>query len=420
MRVLQAVHQFLPRYVGGTELYTAQLCHWLQAQGHDVAVLAGGDTGGDVTWEGIPVTTTPGGLHGPKGPGALFLSSFGNRQAEVAFQRLLAEFRPDVVHIHHLMGLSPRLPALAKAAGVPVCATLHDYWFLCPKSQLIDHRDTLCGGPQGGVNCARCAVDRLGRPHLMPLAPLAAPLFASRQARVRRAFAACDLLMTPSRFVADVAREAGLPPDRMLPVDFGIDASAPLPRVERAPGDPLRVAYLGSIDESKGVHVLLEACRILDPRAADVAVYGNLATANGGYQLRMRRLAARTPYGEALLQGPLPHSQVPAMLAATDVLVVPSTWYENAPLVISEAFAAGVVVVASNQGALAEKVRDGVDGLLFPRGDAPALATVLRRMAGDRGLVDRLRLGTPRHASRGEHWAQVEAVYQRLVEARQR
>ena len=110
---------------------------------------------------------------------------------------------------------------------------------------------------------------------------------------------------------------------------------------------------------------------------------------------------------------------MPAALAATDVLVVPSTWYENAPLVISEAFAAAVVVVASNQGALAEKVRDGIDGLLFPRGDAAALAAVLQRLAGDQGLVDRLRLGAPRHASRGGHWAQVEAVYQRLAEARQ-
>lgn len=419
MRVLQAVHQFLPGYVGGTELYTAQLCHWLQAQGHDVAVLAGGDAAGEATWEGIPVTTVPGGLRGPKGPGALFLSSFGNRQAEAAFERLLAEFRPDVVHLQHLMGLSPRLPALAKSADVPVCATLHDYWFLCPKSQLIDHEDALCGGPRGGVNCARCAVDRLGKPQLMPLAPLAAPLFALRQARVRRAFSACDVLMTPSRFVAEVAREARLPPERVLPVDFGIDTSAPLPRVARAPGDPLRVAYLGSIDESKGVHVLLEACRTLEPSAADVAVYGNLAAANSDYQLRLRRLAARTPYGEALLRGSLPHEQVPAALAATDVLVVPSTWYENAPLVISEAFAAAVVVVASNQGALAEKVRDGIDGLLFPRGDAAALAAVLQRLAGDQGLVDRLRLGAPRHASRGGHWAQVEAVYQRLAEARQ-
>jgi len=418
MRVLQVVHQFLPDYVGGTELYVAQLCRWLTAQGHQVALLTGGDMAGDTVWEGMPVTTVPGGLRGPKGPGGLFLTGFRSPTAESAFRRLLAGFRPDVVHLHHLIGLSGRLPALAHAAGTPVCATLHDYWFLCPKSQLIDYHGDLCAGPRLGVNCARCAIDRLGMPQLVPLAPLAAPVFALRQAQVRRAFAACDLLMAPSRFLAGMAVDAGLPADRIVPVDFGLEDAAQTPRSERQPAAPLRVAYLGSIDESKGVHVLLEACARLDPAIVSVGVHGNVAAAPAPYRQRLQALAAATAFGPRVLRGPVAHSAVPALLASTDVLVVPSIWYENAPLVISEALAVGAVVVASNQGALAEKVRDGVNGLLFPRADAVALAATLQRLAADRQLLERLQQTSSPPQRREGHWRHLLDAYQHLAARR--
>ncbi len=81
------------------------------------------------------------------------------------------------------------------------------------------------------------------------------------------------------------------------------------------------------------------------------------------------------------------------MLVELDALVVPSVWYENAPLVISEAFAAGLPVVASRLGGMAEAVRDGIDGLLFAPSDPGDLARVLRALATEPGLLDRLAAG---------------------------
>lgn len=416
MKILQVVHQFLPKYVGGTEVYAADLSRRLRARGHQVALLAGADRAERTSSEGFPLTTVPGGLRGPVGPTGQFLHTFGNQAAEAAFGNLLADFQPDVVHFHHLLGLSGRLPAIASAAGVPTCATLHDYWFLCPKSQLIDHVGGLCAGPKGGVNCALCAAERVNAPALAALSPALAPLFWLRQQRVRRAYAACDVLMAPSDFLLQTAVDAGLPRDRLRRVHFGLDSAAPLPRVPRPPGGPLRVAYLGAIDPSKGVHVLLEACRSLEPERVQVAVYGSFDSAPAGYADRLRALAAASAYGPPVLRGALAHDRVPAMLVATDVLVVPSVWYENAPLVIAEAFAAGVPVVASNQGALAEQVRDGVDGLLFARDDAGALAATLQGLADDDGLLERLRAGIQAGRSRDEHVNEVEAVYRELVE----
>jgi glycosyltransferase involved in cell wall biosynthesis len=94
-----------------------------------------------------------------------------------------------------------------------------------------------------------------------------------------------------------------------------------------------------------------------------------------------------------------------------DVLVVPSRWYENAPGVIFEAFAAGLPVVATDLGGMSEFVRPGENGLLFPLDDAEELAGLLRRLAEEPGLLRRLRDGVPPVKTVGEYVGELEEVY---------
>jgi glycosyltransferase involved in cell wall biosynthesis len=98
------------------------------------------------------------------------------------------------------------------------------------------------------------------------------------------------------------------------------------------------------------------------------------------------RIAFAGPYGE---------EQASDVFAGMDALVVPSTWYENTPFVVLEAFAAGVPVLASDLGGLTEIVQDGVDGLLFRAGDAPSLQSAIERLCGEPGLYERLRPKAP-------------------------
>ena len=416
MRILHVVHQFLPEYTGGTEQYVADLSRRLCDGGHDVAIFTGGNNPGRHDWQGIPVTVVPGGLRGPRGAVSLFASSFGNRGIEAGFTSLLQDFRPDVVHFHHLIGLSTRLPRIARESSAAACFTLHDYWFICPKSQLINHAGAPCSGPVLGLNCGQCAAERLGKPYLQAGAPAVAPVFVLRQRRVRRAFSEVDLLLAPSQFVADFAIRAGLPRDRIERVDFGIPTLALPPRSAalKVMDAPLRVLFLGAVSWSKGVHVLAEACRLLDPTKVDVRIMGDL-NAYPEYSAPLMDTARELPLR---FEGQASRAEVAAALASSDVLVIPSLWYENAPLVISEAFAAGAPVVASNIGALAEKVRDGVDGLLFPPGDAPALAAVIARLAIDRPLLQQLRDGIRQGVTREQHVNQMMQIYERLCAPR--
>jgi glycosyltransferase involved in cell wall biosynthesis len=90
------------------------------------------------------------------------------------------------------------------------------------------------------------------------------------------------------------------------------------------------------------------------------------------------------------LHGRLPREDVGRVLAGTDLLVVPSLWWENQPLVILEALAAGTPLAVSDLGGMAELVGEGTDGLRFPAGDVDALERLLRRVLEEPTRLDAL------------------------------
>jgi len=141
---------------------------------------------------------------------------------------------------------------------------------------------------------------------------------------------------------------------------------------------------------SKAPHVLLEAHRQLEPGAAEVHLYGAPGGYHGddSYRDRLNPLLASP---DVHRHGPRPHAGIPDILASLDVLVVPSIWPENSPLVIQEALLAGVPVIASRTGGIAELIRDGENGFLFEPGSVAELAGILARLTNEPASLHRLR-----------------------------
>jgi glycosyltransferase involved in cell wall biosynthesis len=306
------------------------------------------------------------------------------------------------------MALSARLIPLARRAGLPALLTLHDYWFICGNAQLIWPDARTCRGKALGMNCVRCAAAaRFPSPLVPVLRPALAPLFLYRDRVVRRAAMAADRLISPSRFLIEQYVAAGFPAGRFLHMENGL----PLDHIRRVPWQPadgpLRVTFLGSIAWQKGVHVLAEAFAGLPPDAARLRIWGDPAVFPE-YAGRLRQILDRP--GEQL-RGRIANERVGEVLADSDVVVVPSLWYENSPVVIQEARAAGVPVLASAHGALAEKVRHEVDGLLFPPGEAAALRHALRRLLDEPDLLPRLRANVPPPVEMDRHLAQLLDLY---------
>jgi glycosyltransferase involved in cell wall biosynthesis len=447
MRVLIVVHGFPPQVQGGSEIYAEAHAYTLRRQfGDDVVVLTREN---DLTrpeyevreeeLDGLRVIRINNTFREARG----FEETYSNEAIDAVSEDVIERFRPDVAHIHHLTCLSTGIVGQLAARGIPRYLTLHDYWLICHRGQFLDVDYSICRNADCAAleMCGRCldpavpaAAGSTGRflraiaRHVPAQATMLrrsgvsfARTFAGgstrshaerRTAHMRDVCANVTHFIAPSSFMRDRFVAFGIPKNQITVADYGFD-QAPFAGTRRVPGgSQLRAGFLGSLMISKAPHVLLEAARALSSDALSVTLYGAHTSYHGDDSYR-ERLALLLEQPHVILHGPLAHADVPRALASLDVLVVPSIWPENSPLVIHEAFLAGVPVVASRIGGIPELVTDGVNGLLFSAGDVDGLARTLARLVNEPALVQKLRDGIPAVRSIDEDVRALRAMYQR-------
>jgi glycosyltransferase involved in cell wall biosynthesis len=419
MRIVQVVHQFLPRHLAGTEVYTYSLARELSRR-HQVWVYTREDgffseelQEEDAAYDGLPIRRVYFNLQGLE---ANLLNQslirFRNPVIERSFARFLEETQPDVMHFQHLFKLSAALIRVAKSWGVPVVVTLADFWFICHNAQLLRPSLARCSGPGGGLKCPACAELNISPAVRALLWPALAPLFVYRNAYLKRCLEQADVVISPSAFVKQKLVENGYRAERIQVSDYGLSTNI-RQDYHPMPSSRVRFGYIGTLTRHKGVHVLIEAFNHLDSAAAELLIYGN-PTYDPAYSAQLQALAQHP--GIRFL-GEIDNTTVGRALSGLDVLVVPSIWYENSPINIHEANLAGIPVIASNIGGMAELVPDGVAGLQFQVGDAGDLAAKMRRFIEDRSLVEQFRGRMPPVKSIAENAQELEAIYERLVAA---
>ena len=423
MRVLFLCHFFPPTHTSGAENYTFNLAQALVKQGHQVQVLCAGtwDSGErywngytDETYAEIQVRRLHICWHKAPDPNRYL---YDNPVTAAHLRDWLAELRPDVVHITSCYTLSASVIQVCKDAGLPVVLTLVDFWFLCPSLHLLRSDGALCDGQTTPWQCLRCLMAGAKAyrwpARLLPEAAIEPVLsaasrnailnrqrglrglalnMAERKQVMSRQLQQVDVLLAPSRFLAETHAAVidGLP---LRVQEYGHDLSWLADySAERTSGGPVRFCYMGQITHDKGVHVLVEAFLRLDPTScAQLDIWGGLN--DSVYVAHIRQLCAHS--GNIQLRGRFPRSQLAAVLAEADVVVAPSIWYENNPLVIQEAFAARIPVIASSLGGMAEFVTHELNGLLFKPSDADDLARQMERIVIEPELLERLRVGIP-------------------------
>jgi glycosyltransferase involved in cell wall biosynthesis len=446
VRILFVVHQFFPESGAGVELVTLGLAKELRARGHETFVLAAKRSlpGGirpyeteDYDHEGVPIRRVGRPDEGPYRPYRL---NYENGEMARSAREYAREVGPDAVHAMHLQGLSASVVSAFKDLGLPVVFTAADFWTVCPVVDLRRHDGAMCGGPETH-HCVRCIASRNPEPRinrraalpgaavkavdLLSRTPLTRFSGALRQvadvrerpASIREGMEGVDRVLAYTRLTEDLLGRNGIGGGRTLVSPYGIDAA----RLRKAgaarrASDTLRVGFVGTLAPHKGPDLLVKAFRML-PRDLDATlrVHGG----GGGYEdyvARLRLLAGedrRIDFPGAFLKEDLGR-----VLAETDVLVVPSRWYENAPGVVFEAFAAGLPVVATDLGGMSEFVRDGENGLLFGLEDARDLMRQLRRLAEEPGLLEGLRRGIGPVKTIGEYAGELEKLYASLAKQR--
>ena len=318
-----------------------------------------------------------------------WLSNGGLTELASAFASYLKRIEPDVVHFHHFIGLGMEAIALARRVlpRARLVITFHEYLAICANhGQMVrTGRHALCTGASPSF-CNVCL------PKYSP-----ADFFA-REEHVKAHLLLSDAYVSPSRFLLDRYVAWGLPEKRFRVIENGVAGTAVGARLLGQGGRRDRFAFFGQITEFKGLSILLDAVsRIPDELwgNATVSVFGgNLEFQPEAFQLRFHALVEGAGR-RVRFHGSYRQDELPGLMAEIDWVVVPSIWWENSPVVIQEAFLHGRPVIASGIGGMAEKIRDGKDGLHFRAGSPESLADKLVRALLEEGLWAELSLGAP-------------------------
>ncbi len=416
MRILHVVHQYVPDHVAGTELYTQAVARRQAKVGHEVAVFTplnhdGQFSARPAVEEEVRVYRVPAGRRSPT---AVFRGTFGHAALQAAFNAVLERERPDIVHIQHMMGVPAAVVDAIHMSGTPYVISLHDYWYGCANGQLLTNdTEMLCDGPDERFhNCGRCAVARAGLTAVAGLlGPVVAPVMRRRDVLLRPVFAGAGRVLAPNEFVRDIYATMGFPVDHVIINPLGLDAPPGLTghlaaRRAARPAGGIKLGYLGSLGPQKGLHVLVEALNGL-PNAVSLDIYGD-PTVFPDYVAGTR---ATSRHPGVRFNGVLARERLWDALGELDALVMPTLWYEASPATIREAFAVGLPVIASDLGAPGSMVRHGVDGLLFPPGDAAALREILRELIEQPERLAELKAHIPPVRTEADHVAQIEETY---------
>ncbi len=427
MKILQVIHDFLPHHNAGSEIYTYNLSREL-AKRHDVTVFCTECVPDKPQYElmerefgGLRILEA---VHNQAFE--TFERTYEDPEMDRLFRRILEREKPDVVHIQHLQYHSINYVREAHRRDIPVLYTLHEYCLACPRKGLMLREDlSLC--PEVVVDrCADCVANDsmapvvIGRTRarfdermkalvparlrrmvtkrlvkygfMKPPGPAqpAGRDFAS-EIRVRRdavldRCAEVDRFIAPSRFLRSQFVKFGIDPDRIVFSDYGF-VDEGYREIERTKSDKVRFGFVGTLVEFKGAHLIVDAFhRLPENAAAELRIYGDLGTFPP-YTQRLEKLAVRE---SCRLMGRFENHRVAEILADLDVLIVPSLWFENSPLTIHEAFLAGIPVITTDLGGMADLVEDDKNGLRFERGNPEDLAEKMRRLIEDPELLARL------------------------------
>ena len=415
MKILVIVHQFLPKHGAGSEYYTYYLAKELQKRGHDVhlyfteidhdrphADLRTGE------YDGLPFHEA---VNNHKFPG--FRYTYKDEEAEKNLERVLDEVQPEIVYVQHLHLHSIGYLEILKARGLKIVFTLHEYITMCHRNgQLLKEGLEICEGPEAH-ECAKCARhwpppegasdDEGETPYVEAV--------TARLDTVKAGLSNVDLFISPSEFLRQKFIDFGfIAPEKIIHSDNGL-ATKKYKTVPHVPSKNLRLGYFGTLSAWKGIHVLVEAFNGLPETGVECKIYGDI-TFLPDY---VKKLRDSRHHLDVRFLGEFENDRVADVLSGIDVLVVPSIWFENSPLTIHEAFLAGVPVLCSDRGGMAELVEDGKSGLHFRMGDAQDLRDKIMRLLEEPGLLDAIRSGIPAVKDIEDDAADMEKRYDALL-----
>lgn len=399
MKILKVIHGYPMLYNAGSEVYSQTICHGLAKRGHEVHVFTREEDSfkpdGAVRLShdtDIPEIT----LHLVNNP--RHRDRYRLEAIDQAFANLLDNLKPEIVHIGHLNHLSTSLVFEAKKRDIPIVYTLHDYWLMCPRGQFMQmhsEANNLWAACDGQEN-KKCATQCYARYYSGAPEEIEHDIaywenwVKRRMDHIKQVVDQVDLFISPAKYLKNrYENDFGLPKEKSIYLDYGFDRSRMEGRTREA-SEAFTFGYIGTHIPAKGIHQLIEAFGKLKGDSI-LRIWGR---DRGQDSRALREIVVSLPKDKQTRVEWMPEykNQKIAIdvLSKTDVIVTPSIWVENSPLVIHEAQQARVPVITANTGGMGEYVEHGINGLLYEHRDVTDLAKQMQTLLDDPAYAKKL------------------------------
>lgn len=446
MKILQVIHSFPPYNTAGSEVYTYNLSREL-AKRHKVFVFHRINDPYKKEYEltnspydGLLIYT----INNTFRHCDSFEMTYKNNIIGEKFGLILDQIKPDIVHIQHLLYLSAKIIEEIKKRKIPMVFTLHDYWLICPQGQLFKNNIKLCNR-EDNSECINCILHHLSiKKHIFNTYCLlkktipeclfqviksiyltyskfvflnkdkALFLIEERIAYIKDICSKIDLLISPSQLLKRKFIKFGIPEDKITLLSYGFDLDF-FKNLQKIPSDKLRFGFIGNLLPAKGVHILIQTFNKIRNDNVELRIYGRVSSYKGTLGNYLRYLKKVTGSKNIKFMGGFACERIAETFSDIDVLVVPSIWYENSPLVIQEAFLSKTPVIASRIGGIPELISDGASGLLFNPGDVNDLQEKIQYLIDNPDIIEKLKENMPEVKSIEDNAKEIEEIYGKLV-----
>jgi glycosyltransferase involved in cell wall biosynthesis len=453
LKVLLVVHYFFPNHFYGTETYTLEVARDLRRRGYDVEILSAmspGEEGGrekllfSYTYDAFTVHC----IDFNFAPHTSFCQLYYRPEMYSFYYELLSDVAPDILHITHLMNHTAVILEAAAACSIPAMATLTDFFGICFNSRLADINGELCPGPNSsGSKCLHCYMETIDSEELAKsfavLQPLAKKRYfrgflalalawlgklplgkksgllsqvralTTRAEKLHKIYQKYQKMVAPTDFLYDAYVANRFIEEKIVKINFGInwDIVTAFREVRKYdPGRPLRFGYIGQLADHKGVDMLVRAFKTTSGYK-ELLLYGSPGPGSPYYE---KLVEIGGGDRSIIFAGTFPETELGERLSEIDVLVIPSRWHENSPLVLLYALATRTPVIVSSVKGMTEFVRDGENGLTFKRGSLVDLTRVMGRIMENPVIIEGFSERADYRKTISDHVDEIESIYREI------
>ncbi len=372
---------------------------------------------------------------------------YDNDSINIKFEELLKEVSPDVVHIQHLVFLSTGIMKIIEKNNIPIVFTLHDYWLICPKWHLLKSDWSVCKKAADSAYDSECfdclsGIINISKKtakfyyltkNILPgfLIPGLRKIYFSvsrrfsdkndhvdmlkeRIQKIKSCLRYVNIFLAPSEYLRKKFIEFGIPAEKIELSRNGLNISLFAHPQDKKSSGKIRFGFIGTILPGKGLHILIKAFNQIKNNNLELLIYGALRSYAGyeDYLVNLRKIAKSK---NIKFMGEFDNEKVPDIFSNFDVLIIPSIWPENNPLVIQEAFLAKTPVIASRVGGISELIKEGVNGLLFDPYDPKDLRKKIEYLISNLEITKGFEVNMPKVKSIGDNAKEIEEIYKKII-----